>query len=245
MPDTVRPGAPPPTIPATCLVMAGGGSTRFGSDKLTARLGAATLLEHVVGRMAPWFADTVVVHAPGPDLELKLPWGEAACAGEAVPPGGEAVPPGGSPDRRGHLRPRQAADPVPDGGPLVGLVAGLEAAQTEWAFVVGGDMPLVDRGLLDELWEGCVGAPGAPDAVVVHGPRGLEPLCAFYRGTALPSARATLDRGERRMSSFLRGLAVLEISETSARRVDPDLASLFNVNTPDDLASVLKRLEGS
>lgn len=42
------------------VILAGGGSSRFGSAKATARLGARTLIEHVVARAAPQVARLVI-----------------------------------------------------------------------------------------------------------------------------------------------------------------------------------------
>jgi len=56
------------------IVLAGGGSTRFGSDKTRARLGGSTLLERVLDTAAPLVDDLVVVGPwapPGRDRVLE------------------------------------------------------------------------------------------------------------------------------------------------------------------------------
>jgi molybdopterin-guanine dinucleotide biosynthesis protein A len=111
-------------LPATCLVLAGGRGSRFGGEKLEARLGDTSLLSHVCRRLGPLFEDTIVVHAPGPDLDLDRP---------------DAV--------------RQVSDLVAGvAGPLVGLAAGLSATATEWAFLTAGDMPFVSSALVRLLF---------------------------------------------------------------------------------------------
>ena len=106
----------------TCLVMAGGKATRFGSDKLSHEIDGVRLIDRVLARLSPWFAETIVVHAPGPDLDGLDP----------------AI--------------RQVPDLKAGGGPLVGLVSGLAAVRTPWVFAVAADMPLVRRELVDLMW---------------------------------------------------------------------------------------------
>lgn len=194
-------------LPATCLVLAGGRSTRFGSDKLDADWDGRTLLAHTVDRLSPWFADTVVVHAPG-----RRPAG--------LPPAA-----------------RTAADFLTDGGPLVGLTSGLEACTTEWAFAVAADMPFVARPLIDLLWSRTRDA----DVVVPAGPRGLEPLCAFYRVSVAPRARSAAEAHKRRVIAFFGDVRVVEVAEADVRAVDPGLRSFFNINTVEDFQAAVAR----
>ena len=46
---------------------------------------------------------------------------------------------------------------------------------------------------------------------------------------------AALARGDKRMISYLGEVRVREVSDAELRRIDPDLRSLSNINTPDDL----------
>jgi molybdopterin-guanine dinucleotide biosynthesis protein A len=59
---------------------------------------------------------------------------------------------------------------------------------------------------------------------------------AVYRvASCSPAIRAALARGDRRMISFLDDVQTVQVDESELRRLDPDLRSFFNVNTPDDL----------
>lgn len=206
--------------------MAGGRAQRFGQDKLVVPFGDDSLLAHVVRRMSPWFSEVIVVHAPGREPDLGTL--------RAVLPS-KAHPLAAVPDER------------PDGGPLVGLASGLAACHTDWAFMVGGDMPFIVRPLVELLWrEAGAGGTGEAsdrssdeaascDVAIVRGQRGLEPLCAFYRRSVLPHARAAIEAGERRVISFFGAVRVLEVAEATAREFDPSLASFFNINTHEDL----------
>jgi molybdopterin-guanine dinucleotide biosynthesis protein A len=101
-------------VTAAGVVLAGGRSTRMGRPKAALPWGAASLLAHVVGRVAEGVdGPVVVVRAPG----------------QALP----ALP----------LGVRVVEDPREGLGPLQGLAAGLAAADAAVAFVTATDMPLL------------------------------------------------------------------------------------------------------
>lgn len=55
-----RAGVVPLTRDATLILLAGGRSTRMGRDKATLRVGEGTLVEWIVRRLGPSFAETLV-----------------------------------------------------------------------------------------------------------------------------------------------------------------------------------------
>ena len=124
-------------------------------------------------------------------------------------------------------------DALAGAGPLAGLVASLEALETEWLVALACDMPRVRPGLLDALLRAAV--RDGLDVCLPRGERGVEPLCGVYRRTCAPAARAALDRGERRMISFWRdgefgllkvGTLAIDLGDWG----DPGV----NLNTPGD-----------
>jgi molybdopterin-guanine dinucleotide biosynthesis protein A len=120
-----------------------------------------------------------------------------------------------------------------DAGPLGGLHAALAATQAEGAVVcVGGDMPFLEPPLLRLLRDG---RPEAQALVARVGGR-PEPLLARYAARCLPVVEAQLQAGERAVHRVLPLLGVAWLDEPELRAVDPELRSLTNINTPDDLA---------
>jgi molybdenum cofactor guanylyltransferase len=118
-------------------------------------------------------------------------------------------------------------------GPLGGLHAALLATGAHPGVVcVAGDMPFLSEGLLRLLRDR---APGA-DAVVPRVGGRPEPLLARYAPPCLPVIESRLAAGERALHTLLDELAVAWIEEAELRAVDPDLRTLLNVNTPEDLA---------
>jgi molybdopterin-guanine dinucleotide biosynthesis protein A len=134
------------------LVLAGGRSQRFGSDKALAELGGRPLLEIAVTRLA------------------------AVCAQVAVsaPPGGPAA---ALAERLGV--PVLADPPAAPRGPLSGVLAGLEWAldkRADLLVTLPCDAPLLPADLEDRL----VAATQGAIAAVARSPAGLQPLCAAW-----------------------------------------------------------------
>ena len=114
--------------------------------------------------------------------------------------------------------------PVLDDGsevqaPIVGLIAGLEAAQTELCVVLPVDCPRVTPAFLLELAEAC--------RDVARPRRG--PLPGAYRRSALPALRG----GPLAIHRAIAGLDVAVL--------DVDAELLVNVNTPEELAALDER----
>jgi molybdopterin-guanine dinucleotide biosynthesis protein A len=136
-------------------------------------------------------------------------------------------PPADAPGRR-----------VADGdGPvcaLRGLVAALAAAAAPRVVVVATDLPLLSPDLLLAL----VAWPEA-DAVVPRTSHGAQPLCALYaRDAVLPAARARLAAGELALHGLLDAVPTAYLEPADLARLDPDGSALFNLNTPQDLATL-------
>ena len=123
-------------------------------------------------------------------------------------------------------------DEVEYQGPLGGLVTALKGARQDWVLAVAADMPWVNPDVVRALWDARDGA----QVVVPTTPKGLEPLLALYHRECLPAARRVLDTGRRRIVAFFGDVSVVEVPVETLRSIDPDLASLFNINTPEDLA---------
>lgn len=61
------------------LVLAGGMSRRFGSDKALARLGAQTLLDQAIEALSQWCAEVVIVGREVPGRHSLEDWPRAGC----------------------------------------------------------------------------------------------------------------------------------------------------------------------
>jgi molybdopterin-guanine dinucleotide biosynthesis protein A len=133
----------------------------------------------------------------------------------------------------GDSRLRVIRDPEPHAGVLPALLAALDTATSDLMLLVACDMPFVNRALVERLIE-----LASDHDVVMPKVDGYEqPMHAIYRVEPTRAAvRAALERGDRRMISFLADVRTRSVEEAEIRSLDPELRSFFNVNTPDDLA---------
>jgi len=107
----------------TGLILAGGKSTRFGSDKASAELGGRPMLQWVATALAPACDEIVIVRAAGqvlPAIEVAIPSTVVDDLWEAK-------------------------------GPLAGLASGLPAVTTEYCFATSCDAPLLQPGAVRHL----------------------------------------------------------------------------------------------
>jgi molybdopterin-guanine dinucleotide biosynthesis protein A len=141
---------------------------------------------------------------------------------------------GGDAPRIAALGLHAVPDRWPGEGPLAALATGLQAARHPLALAVACDMPHLDPqalALLARL------AQGFDAAVPWVAPGGWEPLHAAYGRSCLPAIEARLQAGERKVTSFYVDVRVRAVAREEVAAADPSLATLQNVNTPEDLAA--------
>jgi molybdenum cofactor guanylyltransferase len=137
---------------------------------------------------------------------------------------------------------RTVADAVDDAGPLAGIAAGLDATATPWLFVLAGDMPYIERAVIERV----LGHAGERcDAVGIQIGGRPQPLCTALRVAVWrPIVGARLAARQLKVASLLTDAIhdhrddrprVHWIEEPELRAIDPLLRSLYNVNTPEDL----------
>jgi molybdopterin-guanine dinucleotide biosynthesis protein A len=201
--------SPPPALDdVTGIVLAGGRSARFGSDKLALEIDGRPLLHHAIAAIAAVAGRIIVVTAP--HAEPPLP---AELASRIV----------------------VVHDPEPFGGPLVGLGAALAAVETPTALVAGGDMPRMVALVLRRL-AGAVGVEYR--AVTLEVPGRVQPLpMALDVGAASAAAATVLDRGGRSLRDLLRELGAISIPAPVWLALDPAGATIVDIDRPSDLGS--------
>ncbi|MFO1541546.1 MAG: molybdenum cofactor guanylyltransferase [Chloroflexota bacterium] len=220
----------------TGIVLAGGRSRRFGSDKLATVLAGRPLVEHAIDALATVADEVVVVIAAD-----AVP-GTAGAPGQGsgpVPPGVRAV------HAAAEVRPwlRVVRDGMPDAGPLAGFLAGAWAAHHPALVVVAGDQPALVPDVL-ALLAARVGMPAAdglptPRAAQLAATGAAEdgvPLpFAADRDAAVVAAEGLLRDGARSLRALLLTLGAATIPAATWRQLDPDGATLRDVDVPADL----------
>jgi len=133
------------------------------------------------------------------------------------------------PDVRGA---RVVPDAIPGSGSLGGILSGVEAARHDRVFVAAADMPFLNTALVRDL----LGRLEDCDAVVPVVDGRPEPLHAVYGPAVAAAARRQIARGQLKIALAFEGLDGVWVPEAELRRLDPDLRSFRNVNTPKDYA---------
>ncbi|MEP6757596.1 MAG: molybdenum cofactor guanylyltransferase [Actinomycetota bacterium] len=193
----------PPNVSG--LVLAGGRSTRFGTDKLVADYHGQPLLHHAVHRLAAVCDEVIVVLAPGAD-------------GTGLPPGV-----------------RTANDATEGEGPLAGLHTGLMAAvRSDIVIVAAGDMPDLQQIVLSEMVR-VLEEAGVDAVALADGGRTRPLPCVLRTWPAADMTHTLLHAGRRRLRDVLDGLRIAVIDEATWTALDPARRTVFDVDEPGDL----------
>jgi len=197
-------------VQAAAIVLAGGRSSRMGSPKAALDWHGSTLLRRVTGIVARSVSGPVVV---------------VSAPGQALPPLDGMV--------------EVVADEHEGRGPVQGLAAGLAAIgdRARIAYVSSTDVPLlhpafvrrVARALGDDL-----------DVVLPDVGGYRQPLSAAYRTGLLPIVEELIAADRMRPAFLFERSRVLHLTEAdlltdgTLARLDPELASVSNLNEPAD-----------
>ncbi len=186
------------------IVLAGGRSSRMGTPKAWLDWHGATLLRRTCGVVARGAGGpVVVVRAPGQELP-------------ALP---ESV--------------RVVEDAREGRGPLQGLLAGLEVAEGEIAFVASTDMPFLHPRFVAAV---CAAARDA-DAAVPQLGGFRQPLAAAYRTTLAPVVGELVAEGQLKPAFLFERCATRWLDDL------PHPESVRNLNVRDDYEEALAEPE--
>lgn len=171
----------------TALVLAGGQSSRMGTDKALLTIGNRTLLN----RMCLVAAECSVL------VYVVSPWSYKYR--DILPPGCQLIEEKLiSPDRKSN-------------SPLVGFAQGLERVTTEWVLLLPCDLPLLSSSQIKQWLPYLATVLSTEIALLPRHPKGWEPLCGFYRRSCLPLIESYIALGERSFQGWLARHPVREL----------------------------------
>lgn len=196
-------------------VQAGGGSTRFGTDKALAQLAGKSILERTCELLIP-ICKSVRVVAPVD----KYPYSPAPILVDKWP---------GEGPLGGILTALYHADDF--SRTLAGAPGVAEEART-FCLILSCDMPFLTREWLVFLSERA--AKKNADVTVPKTQNGLEPLCACWRTDAARAIQSAFDRKVRKVTEAMKRLRMEVLDEAAWKRFDTDGRLFWNMNTPED-----------
>jgi molybdopterin-guanine dinucleotide biosynthesis protein A len=200
------------------FIQAGGGSTRFGTDKALVKLGGKTMLERT-GELLSGVCGGVLVVAP------RGKYGNAAWP----------VITDGWPGQG------------PLGGILTALQYSGKTEQVSnspaasWALILSCDMPFLTRDFLAFLSERA--SLSDAQVVVPESANGLEPLCACWRTSAQGELQCAFEDGVRKVTEAMKRLPMEVLDEPVWKRFDNRTRLFWNMNTPEDYEQARRLLE--
>jgi molybdopterin-guanine dinucleotide biosynthesis protein A len=198
------------------IVLAGGASRRFGSDKATLEIGRRLEGETGVETLAGWALRRL----------------REVCGEVAVADGG-----------RGLLAAVRSLPDGPGRGPAAGLLGAARAFPARSLLVLACDLPAVPAHLLAKI--AAVATGGDFDLVLPRWQGGAEPLAALYAPKALATLDRRVAAAHYALYDLAEepGLSVAELSGADLLPFGPPEEIFANVNTPEDLAHWLARRE--
>jgi molybdopterin-guanine dinucleotide biosynthesis protein A len=191
------------------IILCGGKSSRMGRDKATLPFGPELMLERVVRLIREVVALENMVVVAAPNQSLHN------------------LPQGLSVARDAHQ----------DRGPLEGLATGLRALadRVDAVYATGCDVPLLVPAFVDRMFQ----LLGDFDIAVPFDGEHHHPLAAVYRPTVLASIEMLLDSDRMRPRFLFDEARTREIPVDELRDVDPQLATLKNLNFRQDYLAAL------
>jgi molybdopterin-guanine dinucleotide biosynthesis protein A len=129
------------------------------------------------------------------------------------------------------------SDLLPHQGALGGLYTGLFFATFQYSFCVACDMPFIKK----ELVQYILTQIGGEDVIVPRTQDGLQPLHAIYSKTCIDPIKIIMDQGKYKIIDFYHQMNIKILEEEDFILLDPLRESFINVNTPEELHSILKK----
>ena len=205
------------------FVQAGGGSTRFGTDKALVRLGGKTMLQRTGELLAKVSGDVTIVAAEGKYADAPWPVIADRWPGEG-PLGGilTALHHLCATDS-GNLKREEESDPCP------------------FALILSCDMPFLTAEFLRFLAERALASEAA--IIVPEVSNRLEPLCACWCAGAGEAIQAAFDAGTRRVTEAMKQVSMEVLDEAAWKRFDTDGRLFWNMNTLADYEEARRVIE--
>lgn len=116
------------------------------------------------------------------------------------------------------------------------MQAAFDVAGHPWVWVVACDLPDVEPAMLGLLRSHSDGV----DAVVPVVAGQVQGLCALYRRDVAAYIDQLLESNQSTVKALLRTITARYLDEGIVRRVDPELRSFRNINTPADYEAWLR-----
>ncbi|MGD0791028.1 MAG: molybdenum cofactor guanylyltransferase [Terriglobales bacterium] len=187
------------------FLLAGGKSSRMGTEKALLDFGGQTLLDRALAVMGTVCDSVTIVGDPAKFRKY------GSTKYESV-----------------------VADIFSGCGPLAGIHAALVHSSAELNLMLAVDMPFVSSELLAFLFTAAEDEDNQAIVTVPRTSKGLQPLCAVYRRDFSRAAEQALGAGKYKIDAAFSSVSVRVIEEGELAAAGFSERSFFNLNTPQD-----------
>ena len=198
----------------SCIILAGGESTRMGRDKRFLELDGECLLSRVVAKAREFAGHIIISLGQGEEIEESIGSGDA----------------------------RIVMDEMRDAGPIMGILTGLRNCEDEYCAVVPCDSPFIEPGVFRFMFSVAQGYDAIVPFVGIgeRGEKKIEPLHAIYRvSSMLEACEKVLEVGKRSVRDAVEELEKVKyIPAKELKRYDEGLLTFLNLNRPEDLKKI-------
>ncbi len=128
------------------------------------------------------------------------------------------------------------SDLIPDKGVIGGLYTGIYYSEYQHSFCVACDMPFIQKSVVEIL----ISEIKDYDVIVPRTIDGLQPLHAIYSKNCLEPIKDIIEKGDYKIIDIYPTVKVNIVEENKFIYLDPSRKSFINVNTPEELESILR-----
>ena len=115
-------------------------------------------------------------------------------------------------------------------GPIGAILTALSLTENSHVLVVACDLPFLNLRILHKMTKVMNGF----DVVAPRSDYGLEPLCAIYNRSCLPTIKYAISQGELSVFQLFKQLKVHQIPPEEWQPLDPTGYAFLNLNTLED-----------
>jgi molybdenum cofactor guanylyltransferase len=174
-----------PKLSIAAIVLAGGKSSRMGTDKAAIAIGNVPLL-HLICTVASKCASKIYIVTPWVEKYVDM-----------LPEGCNLI--------------KEVSEKTETKGPLVAFAQALAKIEEEWILLLACDLPLLNESALLEWRNYLTTVPATTIALLPKSEKGWEPLCGFYRLSCLPLLEEYIQQGGRSFQGWLAKRSVQEL----------------------------------
>lgn len=217
----------------TAIILAGGKSSRFGSNKAFIEIRGIPLIERELKLLKKVFNKIIIVtNQPHKSRSFYKMLYSLNKKGR---------------DKYRIRNVKIIQDIIKDCGPLGGIYSGLEESDSFYNFVVSCDVPFLNLDLIRYM----VRLKDGFDIVIPKLKKGFETLFAIYSKNCIAAIYKILSKARKpglnsdalKVTNFFNKVKLRKLNEKEISRFgDPDIL-FMNINTPEDLA-LLKKMRG-